>query len=981
MDSLRIYCFGSPRVEVNAQPVNLPRRKGVALLIYLALTGQTQQRDTLATIFWPESSQKAARSALRRELHNLQAGLGPGWLSSSRSTVGLSPSADVWVDALAFQQQIAAGKGENSAETIPHLTEAVDLYQNDFLAGFTFAKAPQFDEWSFFEGEQLRRQLAQALRQLTDQHTQQATFEQAIVYAQRQLALDTLHEAAHRNLMRLYAFAGQQAAALRQYDECVRILDDELGVEPEPETVDLHNKIRTRQLAQPTRAVLVQAPQQSAEPIARKHNLPAQTTSFIGRETDLNAIIKLLNDANCRLLTLVGPGGIGKTRLALQTAQQILNAESSARYTDGIFFVSLVTASDDAQVVSAIASAIGYTFQGHAEPQIQLLNYLQAKRMLLILDNYEQLLEHADFLSAILQIAPTVTTILTTSREALMLQEEWLYSVDGFRVPATQAEAATNPAMQLFIERARRHDAGLQFDTDALRHVARICQLVDGLPLGIELAAAWVHSLSLAEIVEEIESDLDFLTTTKRGGPAHHRSIRTVLEQSWRLLSSAEKTAFCRLAYFRDGFTRQAAKRVTQTSTVVLAALVRKSIVTHNRNGRYRIHNLLRQFAVAKLLENSAEADTVAEQHSRYFGMWLQSLETKLLGADHVAILGEIEQELENIRSGWRWALTQAAANLPLVNRYVEPLFHFYDIRSRFQEGYDALQFALRQLEGISAEMAPLVLGRIGGRIGWFAFQIGRTEEAKTQLEHSVQRLREQGVERDLIFSLNYLGAVHRHLGNFDQARTLLQESQQYCTQHHDQFGLTIALNILGQIAYVQRDYEQARAYCEESLTIKRALGEERGTTFSLLYLGQVARAQGAYERARQLLAESMAISEATGDRRGVAIGLSNLAQVETALGDTARAKTLFEQSLGIYKDIYNLLGIVTTHIKLGDLAREAGNSAETTIHYRTALTNANHLRLSPQAFEALVGAPKRWLSQSDGQCREQLDTIAAASS
>lgn len=1031
MTQLTLHLLGAPRVEVDQAPIDLSRRKVMAILVYVALSPKPIERELLATMLWPDSEPKSARAALRRELHTLNNAIGSGWLETTRSTVALPATDTLEIDVTAFRAAIVAAQhGEErsaaraknesdhvaiAGETATALMNAINLYQGDFLAGFTLSDSPAFDDWQFFEAEGLRRDYAAALNRLAEIMRSHGQYEEAIDYTRRHLLLDTLDESIHRTLMVCYALAGQQAAAVRQYDECVRILDEELGVPPDEETVALYEQIRKRQFPIPetmpkrrqqdmlseSQSHLSDSPPSSPRGLSQSpglsHNLPAQSTSFVGRYEELEAITQILREeAECRLLTLVGPGGIGKTRLALQVAQELIDDDSvaaNAHYRDGIYFVPLETVDDREQMVAVLANALGFIFHGSGQPQNQLLNFLQTKQLLLILDNIEHLSDQADFLATLLQSVPELT-ILATSREALALQEEWLFAVMGFALPQMDAEldatvkpdhtktfeqTKANSAVQLFIQRARRADSTLalmdeELSDETLAQIARICQLVDGLPLGLELAATWVRTLNLQEIGDEIAADLDFLTTTKRGVPERHSSMRAVLEQTWRLLTRTEQDLFCKLAFFANGFTRQAATRVADASMLILAALVRKSIINHGRDGRYRMHGLLRQFAATRLQADPAWHSTIAEKHSRYFGLLLQTWEGELSGtgnklANNVYspdLLTVISNDLDNIRQGWRWAVANSNGieQSPLVNTYVDSLFHFYDTRSRFQEGWTEFQAAVHTLANTAyptdnssaTERLQLIQGRLFARLGWFAFQIGQPVEAKTALHQSLELLRPLEDQREIIFALNYLGAIQRHSADYEAAVQTLEESRQRCRESDDRFGLTVALNILGQVAYEQHAYTEAQHALEESLAIKNAIGDRRGTTYSLLYLGLIAQAQGDPAKAIRLFQESRLISEEYGDRRGIAIALSNWADVEAALGQMPKARELYEQSLMLYTEIHNLPSIVALQVKLGDLAYELHDQDVAQHHYETALHNSDALHLPLGEREKLVG-------------------------
>jgi DNA-binding SARP family transcriptional activator len=321
MPSLKLLLLGPPRVEYEARPVEIQRRKTLALLVYLAVTGESHRRDTLATLLWPNSSQSSARAALRRDLSVLNKSLGREWLEVDRETAALIRGPGFWLDVEQFQGRLAECRTHNHAphdvcsDCLPPLTEAVSLYRDDFLAGFTLSDSPNFDEWQFFQTEGLRQTLASALERLVRGHSAQGGCESAIPYARRWLALDPLHEPAHQNLMGLYASVGQRAAALRQYRECVRLLEEELGVPPSEETTELYRAIKARQA--PSTPAIDQAIHD-----VRPNNLPAQTTAFIGRVTELAAVQAKLSRPEVRLLTLTGPGGTGKTRNTAKVAMR-----------------------------------------------------------------------------------------------------------------------------------------------------------------------------------------------------------------------------------------------------------------------------------------------------------------------------------------------------------------------------------------------------------------------------------------------------------------------------------------------------------------------------------------------------------------------------------------------------------------------------------------------------------------------------------
>ena len=560
MAKLSLYLLGAPRVKLNEDEIEVKPRKALALLVYLAVTAERHTRDALATLLWPNSDQRKARQALSNRLSELNRALEGDWLETDRKTVGLQDG--FWLDVAEFQQTLA----DKSAD-LQSLQTAVAIYRDDFLTGFTLPDCPEFDEWQFFQSESLRQSLASALEELVGRLSNQAAYDAALPHARRRLALDPLHEPAHRQLMQLYAQAGQQGAALRQYDLCRQTLEDELGILPSEETGGLYNAIRSGKV-EISPSFPISPP---------RHNLPTQTTPFIGQERELMDLSRLLNDPATRLVTILAPGGMGKTRLALEAAKNHLELGQ-----DRVCFVDLATLTIAEDIVPTIADAAGYPFQqDERSPERQLLDYFREKQMLLVLDNFEHLLEGGGLVNKILQAAPKLK-VLATSRERLQLSGETVFALDGMEFPdlETTEDALNYNGVKLFLQSAQRVRPDSALVADDLTHVARICRLVHGMPLGILLAAAWIDLLLPQEIAAEIGQSLDFLESELRDVPDRQHSIRAVFEYSWGQLSEAERNVLMQLSVFRGGFTREAAQSVAQASLRSLSVLLKQITVT-----------------------------------------------------------------------------------------------------------------------------------------------------------------------------------------------------------------------------------------------------------------------------------------------------------------------------------------------------------------------------------------------------------------
>jgi len=952
---LTLRLFGPPRLELDGAPVETDRRKALALLAYLAVTKQSHSREALAALFWPDYDQSRAYAYLRRTLWEINQAVGEGWVLADRETVGLIQDADpstgsgrvLWLDVAEFQSLLAECRKANwdCATGLPVLAEAATLYQDHFLAGFSLKDAPGFDEWVFFQAEGLRRDLAGALETLVRCHSEQGKAEAALPFARRWLVLDSLNEAAHRRLMQLYEQAGRRSAALRQYQECVRVLQEELGAAPQPETTALYERIRAGEQEGTGTAEKAPVAPLSTAPA---HNFPAQLTRFIGRADELAQIAALLSNPECRLLTLTGPGGVGKTRIALKAAEAHMDA-----FLSGVFFVPLAPVGDPAFIVSAIADAVGFSFFSQTmdddQPmqKRQLLNFLGQKHILLVLDNFEHLLSGVSLLTDALRAAPQVK-ILATSRERFNLQEEWVLTIGGMHVPTLEppeegAEALGEAgrmeaynAVQLFVQNARRSVVGFTLTEAERPHVIRICQLVEGLPLALELAAAWVKTLSCREIAEEIERSVDFLTTPLRNVPERHQSLRAVFEYSWALLTAPEQDAFRRLSVFHGGFEREAALAVAGAPLPLLAALVDKSLLYH-RGGRYEWHEVLRQYAAEKLDAAPEDKAQTFARHSAHYAEFVRARESSLRGHGQKQALEEIGAEIENIRAGWRWAVAQRDA--ARVTEYLDGLCWFCDMRGRFQEVTEMLEQALTALQpqADATEAGAIVVGRLLAWQGWFSGHFGRFLLAQERFRQSLAVLRRHvqdfrhGTERArgelALVSLQALlvGAVT----GVAEAQSLAKETIAYYRGQNDRWGIAQILSAFGWGAQGRDDVSRARSLFQEALQIQREIGDDVNAARTLNWLGELAHHAGEYAEARQCYQDSLSISRDLGDRWATSLSLDYSGYVARRMGDHAEARRLHQESLAISREVGDQQGVAGSLDNLGLVAYDIGDYTE----------------------------------------------------
>ncbi|MCB0117142.1 MAG: NACHT domain-containing protein, partial [Caldilineaceae bacterium] len=494
MPRLQVFLFGTPRVFVDGQEVKLARLKSHALLAHLLVENRIESRNSLATMLWPESSQSVARTYLRQAFYLLQRELGKAFFVTDDENMGIMPHAPIDVDVWQFEHLVNA-----DPPTRRDLCAAVELATADFLDGFTLPDAPAFDDWQTFQRQRLRQILIHTLESLIQQSIQAGDLSAAVDYARRCVQLDPLDDAARCTLIQILAQMGQTGAALREYREFTDLLKEELDLPPAPETTALVESIRREASVARTntRSHADDAPYPTTVVTS---NLPQALTPFIGRERELAELSDLIADPAKRLITITAPGGMGKTRLALAVAQAI----DPRRFPHGIFFVHLAPLNQDEPIVSAIARVLGVALNATQPQETQLIGYLLNRSVLLVLDNFEHLLQQADQITRILRETANVR-LLITSRERLHLHAEQVYPLQGLAYGAqANTDSAGFAAVRLFEQCAHRNAPDFTLSDDVLADVVRICRLVEGMPLAIELAAAWVGVLSPAQIAAEI---------------------------------------------------------------------------------------------------------------------------------------------------------------------------------------------------------------------------------------------------------------------------------------------------------------------------------------------------------------------------------------------------------------------------------------------------------------------------------------------
>jgi predicted ATPase/DNA-binding SARP family transcriptional activator/Tfp pilus assembly protein PilF len=1004
MTVLRISLLGSFQVSGDHEgELPFTNRKVMGLLAFLALeAGQAHSRETLMGLLWPEMSEADARNNLRVTLARLRKQLegvtAVSPLTTSRTDVRFQLNDSVTLDAANFQTLLAQTENHTHADRTTcggcrqRLAAAAALYHGPLLHGLYLDDCPAFDEWLFVQRERFHLQALEVLEELAQGLAADGRFAEAAAHTRRQLELDPLHDSAQRRLLRLLAYQGQTAAALSQFEAIKKTLLAELGIEPDVELLQLAQQIKDGTLPLPdTGAAKVDTSREATA--APRHNLPEILTPFIGRETELAQLAERLAAADYRLITLAGPGGIGKTRLALEAARANLH-----RFADGAFFVPLDGVAKASEIPAAIAAALNLTFSSEAAPAAELLRILQEKQLLLVVDNLEHIIEEgAPLLLQIVQNAPQVV-LLITSRERLNVQAEDLFRLDGLPFPDNaDGEAGHYAAVRLFADRAHRLQKTFRLSDETLPHVARICRLVEGLPLGLELAATWVRDFSVTQIADSLAENIDLLATDLRDISPRHRNLAAVFEYSWQLLTTDERAALSQLAVFRGSFTPAAAEQVAHATPLTLTRLRYKSLIRSLGNGRYTMHELLRQLALRKLNESPADAAHCHRRHSHYF-LDLLAAQASLLTGVSAAQTGEmLSLEIDNIRQGWRRAVQ--TADLAQLRQGAEGLAAFFAHMGLALEGAQLLQVAIDSPEmdtTAGAELLPLLLTRqlslldviytldetvpliervlsltrhnpalahleAEAYLNWsyVALEFGSDlKQARSYLDQAFASA--AGLDDPELQGQLYAESGRNYLsdGQFDEAVAAFQQSLALYQSQGNIAGQAAAHHFLAATYAEAYNLGPALTSGLEALRLRSQLNNRGRLGNTHLYLADIYLLLGAYRQAKEHNLISLEITRQMGNKVQEAYVLFRYARVLERFGQTEEAERTYRPAIATLKQLHFTAELKQALLDWGDFLLRTGRLAEAEINFNEALIinrNVDYLRLTTQAKLAQV--------------------------
>lgn len=879
---LEVRLLGQFDVRREEMPVAIPSRAAQSLFAYLVLTaGTTHRREKLAGLVWPDTTDENARKNLRHELWRLRQAIEPRiarkkqnpYLIVDEISIGFDAQADYWLDVAIVRNPLSA------KESADNLIETLSLYRGELLPGL-------YDDWVVLERERVHAVYEQKMARLLELFIEEKRWQDILDWGERWIALGQNPEPAYRALMVAHNATGDQAKVATTFQRCVNALRNDLGVEPSAETQALFE-----QLSKGDRKASSIRNKSELHVHPSGSNLPVPLTSFIGREKELGEIAKLLSTA--RLLTLTGPGGVGKTRLAIQTAN-----DSVKKFKDGVYWVGLVGLSDANLIPHEIAQSLNVREISN-EPVIEALKtHLKLKEVLLVIDNCEHLIKAcAQYTEQLLAACPKLK-ILATSIEALGLFNETIWQVPSLPLPEMShslsvKELSEFASIQLFHERARNAKTGFELDERNATSVAQICRRLDGIPLAIELAAARLKVLSVDEIAARLDNRFSLLTAGSRTAIPRHQTLRATIDWSYELLSEPERIVFRRLSIFAGGFTLDATEAVCSQGIAqnhvldLLGRLIDKSLViveenTQSGETRYRLLETIRQYALEKLV-TTGEASEIRDRHLVYYSTIAEKAEPLLFSGEHTRWLRLLDTELDNVRAAIEWATSTGKAEVAL--RIAGSLvYYWFSHRLGASEWQDWLQKALACPEG---QKRTLARAKALNGIGFIYFGDVVPTDRRPELEEALSIAREFGDQWNIATALRNLGLMENVNGNYSIAQTYLEHS--LAIWHEiglaGKIGRAWTLVFLGDVALNQGEAAPARSLYEEAITILRDVGELNFLAYAVRRLGQLLWRGGEYKKGIALCKESLDLNQQVGSPRGVIGCLAGFAAIAVAQG------------------------------------------------------------------------------------------------
>lgn len=851
--TVRLFLFGSPTVEYGGESFALPFERRNQLLVFLALKRSWVGRAELAAMLWPEQESKLAYANLRKILHRLQSLRWASSIESQGGAIRFEAETDVFAFESALREQ--------------RIADALPMRRGELLAGFDDDQSEAWSSWLSFERDRLRVAWREAALSRLGVDIDTA---EGIDLSKRLLDADPLDEAALRAHMSWLARSGQSARARQAYHEFVGRLAEDLGLEPGTELRALHDSLGTA-VWTPTAAASTLPPKLDA--------------NFVGRTVELRRIATLLAQNDCRLLCVVGPGGVGKTRLAQRALQELAPA-----YSDGGAFIPLEDISESGELGGRLAREMGVSLTGSDEPLDQVIEFLRERQMLLVLDNFEQLAADASILERLMQTCARLK-IIVTSRVRLAHAMEWLLPLEGLPCPEIEDQDRFEAfdAVRLFVQAAQRVEPALVPAVEAAS-IVDICRQVEGLPLALELAAAWTRVLSCDAIAAELRQGSQLLHTVDAAHPARHASLEIVFDQSWRLLSPTERDALSRLSVFQGGFSAEAARAIAAAPLPVLGALADRSLLRKD-GARIFLHPLVQQLSALRL-DDGESRESTEKAHGLYFHRLMAQLRRGVENGDRDA-LQQVDTEFENCRMAWRWSIAQGATDA--LSGSVQTVTQFCDHRGRLDEGLSMLRHAIASSAVLDdPKLHALVLGKAAH----LEYRLDRYVDAIATATLGMKIVAATPDADAQAQCLKVLGTCHLRLGHHEVAKRFFEKSLKLALACSDVRHRSAMLSSLALVQKALANYDEALRVSIEAFELQRRVGDVAGEALSLNNLAALHIERQQFEAAGEYLKPALVLCERHGLATTRVYVLTNLATVATKTGQHEAAEAYGARAL-----------------------------------------------------------------------------------
>lgn len=925
---LKIKTLGNLEITLDGKDLGVLSLRSKVLLTYLVVEGDLHSRKYLAAMFWPDSPETKASTSLRVALSELRKHLGE-YLISTRESVGINPELNYCLDIHDLEKALS-----NS-----DLEEVIDLYRGDFLRGIYISGSIEFENWHRWQNEHIRRKITKQLETAISRNLSLKDYGQTEAHSLLLLKIDPTNQIGNHYYAISLALNDSPAAAIKHINSYRDTLKEELELDLPEETTKIQALIKERS---------IEKLQQIIHPA---NNLPQYRTNFVGRFKELAAISELIDNPDCRWISLVGPGGIGKTRLATRIASMNL-----PRFPDGSFFVPLEIVKTATEIYPAIGRSLEIRFGTiftDMNPQTQLLDYLGEKRILLVLDGLEHLTSCGSALTHLLSENPNLH-LLTTSRHKQNMKDEWVFHLEGLATEEPAGSHQYSEAVSLFIARLQQAQSDRTVSEEEMDQVIQICSAVEGMPLGIELAATWAPVMGLSDIASELELDFGFMDHPHQDIPEKHQNLKAVFDSSWKLLEVPLRRILLDLSVFEGEFSRHDAQVVCNASLSSLAALVDRSLLHRDTDGKFKIHRLVHEFCADLIDPTSLHREEIRDKHLNYYSNFLSDRIPAIYAIDQTCRI-EVQNNFSNIFAAVKYAIQDHRQNT--ITAIIQDLFSYLIVQG-WHEGSLIFQQLIDFIDSINNEDVNdlrTLRAKIQAQKGFFLSNLGLTDESEIISKAAIEVLENEVHLREIGISYNNLGINAIDRGDYSVGKEFLDKAIELSNQFSC-YSIPSFLLWLGYLNFLLGEYDLGLENLYTSLRLFEEDHNHWGRAFSFSKIGLALDGIGNFQEAIQFHKDSLEIFEKTGDLAGQGYALSRMSLGSLLQADFEQALTYGEEGLKNFSQSGHRWGVCVSLIRMGYAHLGLGDPQEASELLEKGLKKSHQHKLDPISLHALGG-------------------------